>query len=97
MAETPSSLAYILATPSDLIREGEALAISARGAEGQFVVGPSHAPFMTILSAGEIVISETGARFFYSVSGGFFEISEGRARILADSVQASEKVGENLQ
>ena len=65
--------------------------IVAPGVEGQLGILPHHAPLMTMLQAGELVVKKGGEEHFLTVTGGFLEVRPDRVIILAD---ASERVDE---
>jgi F-type H+-transporting ATPase subunit epsilon len=65
--------------------------VVAPGVEGQLGVLPHHAPLMTTLMPGELVVRKGGEEFSLAISGGFLEVRPDRIIILAD---AAERAGE---
>ena len=65
--------------------------IVAPGVEGQLGILPHHAPLMTILQPGELVVRKGGQEEYLAITGGFLEVRPDRVIILAD---ASERVEE---
>jgi len=66
-------------------------AVIAPGVEGQLGILPHHAPLMTILQAGELVVRRGREEDTLAISGGFLEVRPDRVIVLADS---AERAGE---
>ncbi len=66
----------------------------APGFEGQLGILPHHAPLMTALQPGEILIRKDGGDSFLAVSGGFMEVMGNRVTILADTCERSDEIDE---
>jgi F-type H+-transporting ATPase subunit epsilon len=66
----------------------------APGLEGQLGILPHHAPLMTALQPGEILIRKDGGDSFLAVSGGFMEVMGNRITILADTCERSDEIDE---
>ncbi len=67
-------------------------AVIAPGVEGQLGILPHHAPLMTMLEPGEIVVRKGSEEFFLAVSGGFLEVRPDRVIILADTAERAEEI-----
>lgn len=66
----------------------------APGIEGQLGILPHHAPLMTALQPGEIMIRKNGESTYLAVSGGFMEVIGNKVTILADTAERSEEIDE---
>ena len=66
--------------------------VLAPGVEGQLGVLPHHAPLMTILEPGELLVRKGGEEFFMAVSGGFLEVRPDRIIVLADTAERAEEI-----
>lgn len=66
--------------------------IIAPGVEGQLAILPHHAPLMTMLQAGEIILKKDGEEIFLFVSGGFLEVRPDKVIILADACERCEEI-----
>ncbi len=66
----------------------------APGIDGELGILPHHAPLMTALQPGEIMIRKDGQPTYMVVSGGFLEVMGNRAIILADTAERSEEIDE---
>ena len=66
--------------------------ITAWGSEGQFTILPHHAPFMTILQPGKLVIKKNGTEQVLALLGGFLEVRRDKVIILADAYERVEEI-----
>ena len=66
--------------------------VIAWGVEGQLAVLPNHAPLLTILQPGELVIRKDGEEFLMAVSGGFLEVRDNKVIVLADTAERAEEI-----
>jgi F-type H+-transporting ATPase subunit epsilon len=85
-----ADLHFELVTPEKLLRSEDVYMVVVPGTEGEFGVLAGHAPFMTVIRAGELAIysgpNTISARIH--VEGGFAEVNERGLTVLAE--QASE-------
>ena len=66
--------------------------VVAPGVEGQLGILPHHAPLMTMLQPGELLVRKGGEEFFLAVSGGFLEVRPDRIIVLADTAERVEEI-----
>ena len=66
--------------------------VVAPGIEGQLGVLPHHAPLMSILQPGELLVRKGGTEFCLAVSGGFLEVRPDRIIVLADAAERAEEI-----
>jgi len=66
--------------------------VIAPGVEGQLGILPHHAPLMTMLEPGELIVKKSGDEFCLAVSGGFLEVRPDRVIVLADSAERAEEI-----
>lgn len=77
-----------LVSPERALFDGDATAIVAPAYDGKVGILPRHAPFLTLLGRGDLVIrGGEGARRF-SVDGGFLQVLGNRVRIVAEQAQS---------
>lgn len=62
------------------------------GVEGQLGILPHHAPLMTTLLPGELLIKKGGEEFYLAISGGFIEVRPDRIIVLADAAERVEEI-----
>lgn len=68
--------------------------VVAPGIDGQLGILPHHAPLMTMLQPGEVVIRKGGDETFLMVTGGFLEVMGNRVSILADACERADEIDE---
>ncbi len=66
--------------------------VIAPGIEGQLGILPYHAPLMTTLVPGELIVKKGGDEFCLAISGGFLEVRPDRVIVLADSAERAEEI-----
>ncbi len=67
--------------------------VIAPGVEGQLAILPKHAPLMTVLSPGEVVVRRQGEEeMFFAVSGGWMEVRPDKVTILARTAERSDEI-----
>ena len=67
-------------------------ALVAPGFEGELGILPHHAPLMTSLKPGELLIRKGGQETYLAVTGGFLEVMGNVVTILADAAERSEEI-----
>ncbi len=74
-------------SPESGMFDGEADAVIAPAFDGEVGILPNHAPFMTLLGEGKLIVrrGETASRFH--VRGGFLQVVDNRVRVVAEHVQ----------
>ncbi len=67
--------------------------VVAPGSEGQLGILPNHAPLITSLTFGELVIHRRDQEdAFIAIGGGFIEVRPDHVTILADSAERAEEI-----
>lgn len=74
-------------TPERRLVQIEADEVIAPGAEGLFGVRPGHAPYLSLLQAGQLTVRDGAKSELFFVAGGFVEVGSQNVRVLADSAQ----------
>jgi F-type H+-transporting ATPase subunit epsilon len=87
-----SSLKVDIVTAERIVYTEDVDAIIAPGIEGQLGILPHHAPLMTTLQAGELVVRRGGEEDTLAISGGFLEVRPDRVIILADTAERAEEI-----
>lgn len=89
MAET---LQFELVSPERMLASQEAEMVTLPGMEGDLSAMVNHAPFLTTLRPGHIVVHNGNSRERYFVSGGFAEIYDNTVTVLAEDAMEHEKL-----
>ncbi len=77
-----------------MVYEDDVDVLVAPGIDGQLGILPHHAPLLTILQPGEILIRKGGSESYLAVSGGFMEVLNNKVRILADAAERADEIDE---
>ena len=87
-----SSLKLDIVTAERIVYSEEVDEVIAPGTEGQLGILPHHAPLMTILQAGELIVRRAGHEDTLAISGGFLEVRPDRVIVLADQAERAEEI-----
>lgn len=66
--------------------------VVAPGVEGELGILPHHAPLMTMLEPGELLIRKDNEETYMAISGGFFEVRPDKVIVLADACERSDEI-----
>lgn len=67
--------------------------VVAPGASGTLGILPKHAPLMTVIEPGEIIVKKEGEEDrYFAVGGGFMEVRPDKITLLARSGEAAEEI-----
>jgi len=82
-------------TAERIVFKGDVDMVVAPGIDGQLGILPHHAPLMTALSIGELVLHMAGQEdTVMAIGGGFMEVGPQHVTILADSAERAEEIDE---
>jgi F-type H+-transporting ATPase subunit epsilon len=79
-----AKLHFSLVAPERELFSGEVDQVIAPGTDGQFGVLAGHAPFMTTLTEGDVVVLDGSSRKVFAVRGGFADVTPAGLTILAE-------------
>jgi F-type H+-transporting ATPase subunit epsilon len=77
-------LHFSLVAPERQLFSAEVDQVDAPGVEGDFGVLAGHAPFMTALKAGAVMVYDGSARRVFNIEGGFADVTPAGLTILAE-------------
>ena len=75
-----------------LVYSDEVDVVVAPGVEGQLGILPHHAPLMTMLQPGEILLRKGKEEVSLCIAGGFLEVRPDRVVILAEAAERCEEI-----
>ena len=82
-------------TAERAVFSGDVDMVVAPGIEGQLGILPAHAPLITALTYGELVIHRINQEDeFIAIGGGFMEVAADHVIILADSAERADEIDE---
>ncbi len=87
-----AQIKFEIVTAERVVYSDEVDLLVAPGIEGQLGILPHHAPLMTMLQPGEIMIRKGSEEQSMFVSGGFLEVRGDKIVILADSAERAEEI-----
>lgn len=85
-------LHFNLVSPERELFSGAVDMVTAPGTEGDFGVLPGHAPYMTTIRPGALVITDGGQQRRIYVRGGFADVTADGLTVLAEEAVAAEDV-----
>ncbi len=74
-------------SPEAAIFDGDADAVTAPAFDGQVGILPRHAPFMTLLGNGPLIVRTGGETRRFLVKGGFLQAINNTVRVVAEHVK----------
>jgi F-type H+-transporting ATPase subunit epsilon len=75
-------------TPDKKIFDGDIKSVRVPGKKGSFQVLKDHAPIISTLEGGRVIMIETdGAEKIFEITGGVIEVKANKIILLADSVK----------
>ena len=87
-----SSLKLDIVTAERVVYSEDVDMVIAPGIEGQLGILPHHAPLMTTLQAGELLVRKGGEELSVAITGGFLEVRPDRIIVLADAAERAEEI-----
>ena len=81
-----------IVTAERMVFSDDVSAVIAWGVEGQLGILPHHAPLMTMLQPGDILIRKDKEEEYLAISGGFLEVRPDKVIILADACERVDEI-----
>ena len=81
-----------IVTAERLLYSEEVDGVVAPGSAGVLGILPGHAPLLTTLAPGELLIDQGGEREAVAVSGGFLEVLRNKVTVLADTAEQADEI-----
>jgi len=66
--------------------------VIAPGVQGELGILPHHAPLMTTLQPGELLVRKGDEEYSLAISGGFLEVRPDRVIVLADAAERADEI-----
>jgi F-type H+-transporting ATPase subunit epsilon len=73
-------------SPEAAVFDGPADAVVVPAHDGEVGILPHHAPFMTLLGEGTLVVRQDGGARRFAVRGGFLQVVDDQVRVVAEHV-----------
>jgi F-type H+-transporting ATPase subunit epsilon len=81
-----------IVTAERMVYSDEIDALVAWGVEGQLGILPHHAPLMTMLEPGDLMIRKNKEEEYLAISGGFLEVRPDKVIVLADACERVDEI-----
>ncbi len=81
-------------TAERIVFDGNVDIVVAPGVAGQLGILPHHAPLITALGCGELILRRSGEDEYIAIGGGFMEVRPDHVIVLADSAERAEEIDE---
>jgi F-type H+-transporting ATPase subunit epsilon len=81
-----------IVTAERMVFSGDVNEVVVWGMEGQLGILPHHAPLMTMLRPGDLLMKKDNEEQYLAVSGGFLEVRPDKVVVLADSCERAEEI-----
>jgi F-type H+-transporting ATPase subunit epsilon len=88
-----STISLDFVSQDHMVFSGDVGEVIAPGSEGQLAILPKHAPLITVLNPGEVVVRREGEDdLYFAVSGGWMEVRPDKITILARTAERSDEI-----
>jgi F-type H+-transporting ATPase subunit epsilon len=87
-----STLKLEVVTVERQVFADEVNSLTAPGVSGQMGILPHHAPLMTMLQPGELIIKKGTEEISMAIGGGFLEVRPDKVIVLADSAERYDEI-----
>ena len=88
-AAGPGAMHVTVVSPERQVFDGEATAVVAPVYDGLVGILPHHAPFLTLLGRGNLVVRQGAESRQFVVAGGFAQVVGNRVRIVVEQAQVT--------
>jgi len=86
-AAAPGVMRVLVVTPERTLYEGGATAVVAPAYDGLVGILPRHAPFLSLLGTGALVVRSPEGDRHFTVSGGFLQVVDNVVRLVAEQAE----------
>ncbi len=81
-----------IVTAERMVFSDDVTALIAWGVEGQLGILPHHAPLMTMLQPGDLMIRKDKEEEYLAITGGFLEVRPDKVIVLADACERADEI-----
>ena len=72
-------------SPEEKIFQGEVDVVTLPGKKGSFTILNHHAPIISLLTKGNIILKDNENEYSFSIEGGFIELSNNKVTICVET------------
>jgi F-type H+-transporting ATPase subunit epsilon len=81
-----------IVTPERLAYSGEVDSVQVPGSEGEMGILPHHAPLVSMLGIGELVIRAGGNEELFAIAGGFVQVRPDKVVVMAETADMASEI-----
>jgi F-type H+-transporting ATPase subunit epsilon len=81
-----------IVTPERLAYSGEVDSVQVPGSEGEMGILPHHAPLVSMLGIGELVIRTAGGEELFAIAGGFVQVRPDKVVVMAETADMASEI-----
>jgi F-type H+-transporting ATPase subunit epsilon len=81
-----------IVTPERLAYSGEVDSVQVPGSEGEMGILPHHAPLVSMLGIGELVIRTAGGEELFAIAGGFVQVRPDKVVVMAETADLASEI-----
>jgi F-type H+-transporting ATPase subunit epsilon len=86
-AAAAPAMRVVVVTPERALYDGAATSVIAPAYDGLMGVLPRHAPFLSLLGTGGLVLRTPGGELRFALSGGFIQVVDNVVRVVAERAE----------
>jgi F-type H+-transporting ATPase subunit epsilon len=86
-AAPSGAMRVVVVTPERTLYDGRATAVVAPAYDGLVGILPRHAPFLSLLGTGPLVVRAAEGDQRFAVSGGFVQVVDNVVRLVAEKAE----------
>ncbi len=75
-------------TPDKKVYEGEVTAVTVPGTSGSFQILRDHAPIISTLEDGPVIVKNNNSEEIFNIKGGVVEVLDNKIIVLAEAIVA---------
>jgi len=83
-----------IVTVERLVYKDQVDSVTAPAVRGEIQILPGHAPLITVLSPGELVVEKSGETEYFAIGGGYLEVLTNKVTVMADTAEHSDEIDE---
>src|ERR671925_2171455 len=81
-----------IVTPDRLAYSDQVDAVTVPGSDGELGILPHHAPLISTLGVGELVIRKGGAEEAFAIVGGFLQVRPDKVVVMAETADMASEI-----
>ncbi len=84
-----------IVTIERLVYEDDVDSVTAPASQGEIQILPGHAPLITTLALGELVVDKGGQTEYFAICDGYLEVLNNKVTVMANTAEYCEDIDED--